>query len=485
LSWSVQSSSVSNELFRIVFANDRFVTVGSAGVILTSSNAVNWEQRRSGSSRDLHGIAFGNGIFVAVGDGATVLTSATGDLWTPRDPGTTSALLSVTFGQGVFVTTGPRAANFMVSSNGSDWTAGDSIQPVAYYDVAFGRRTFLAVGDSSTHNPFYIFQQSTNGLDWNFSGTSVDGDGQHELTGVTYGNNMFVAVGRVGTVLLSIDEQHFFEGDSGTAVSLRGVGFGNGTFVAVGGGGAILQSDPAIALNIARNNSSSAITLQGTPGSSCRIEGTERFGPDAVWQTLTNILIETNSTLWTDPQPLHLHFVYRVSLYANLIANGDFESPGFNTAPDYRYLTSTESFSPTLSIGLPGWTTRDDQIGEPPYLARRPGYSNEVHHGDYAVLLNQGSAITTTFPTQRDRAYTLTFWLRPADAADNISPEPLRVRIAGLTTTFATIQGWTQRTFHFTAPSTDPAALLEFFNDSPAGDWRVWNLDDVLVKADP
>jgi hypothetical protein len=100
------------------------------------------------------------------------------------------------------------------------------------------------------------------------------------------------------------------------------------------------------------------------------------------------------------------------------------------------------------------------------------------------VSLNQGSAITTTFPTQRDRAYTLTFWLRPADAPDNISPDPLRVRIAGFTTTFPTIQGWTQRTFRFTAPATDTAALLELFNDSPAGDWRVWNLDDVLVKAD-
>ena len=483
-SWSAQSSGVSNELFRIAFANDRFVTVGSAGRILTSVNAVDWQPRASGSSRDLRGIAFGNGLFVAVGDGGTVLVSPAGDSWTPRDPGTTSDLLSVAFGQGVFVTTGPRAANFMVSSNGSDWTAGDSIQPVAYHEVAFGRRTFLAVGDSSTHNPFYIFEQSTNGLDWNFSGASVDGDGQHELTGVTYGNNMFVAVGRVGTVLAAIDEQHFYEGDSGTAVSLRGVGFGSGTFVAVGDGGAILQSDPVILLNIARNNSSTAITLWGTPGTSYRIEGTGQLGPDAVWQTLTNITLETNPTLWTDPQAPQQHFFYRASANDNLIANGDFESPGFNTPPDYRYLTSTGSFSPTLGIDLTGWTTRDDRIGEPPYLAKLSGDANEVHRGDYAVLLNQGSAITTTFPAQRGRAYTLTFWLRPADAPDNIPPDPLRVRIAGFAATFPTLPGWTQRTFHFTVSSTDTAALLEFFNDSPAGDWRVWNLDDVVVKAD-
>jgi hypothetical protein len=189
--------------------------------------------------------------------------------------------------------------------------------------------------------------------------------------------------------------------------------------------------------------------------------------------------------LWTDPQAPPQHFFYRASANDNLIVNGDFESPGFDAAPDYRYLTSTESFSPTLGIDLTGWTTRDDRIGEPPYLAKLPDYTNEVHGGKCAVLLNQGSAIATTFPTQRDRAYTLTFWLRPADAADTIPPEPLRVRIAGFTTTFPPFHGWIQRTFGFTAPSTDPAAMLEFFNDSPAGDWRVWNLDDVLVKADP
>jgi len=481
LHWSAQRSGVSNDLFRIAFASNRFVAVGSAGVILTSSNAVAWQRRISGSGRDLHGIAFGNGRFLAVGDGGTVLASPTGDSWTTHAPGTTSDLLSVAFGQGIFVTTGGRSANFMVSSNGSDWRAGDFIQPVAYADAVFGRHTFLAVGDSSTMNPFYILAQSTNGLNWNFK-SAMDGDGQHELTAVTYGNNMFVAVGVLGTVLTSTDEDQFHDGDLGTAVSFRGVGFGTGTFVAVGAGGAILQSDPAVVLTMAHTNASMGLTLLGTTGTSYRIEGTELLGPNAPWQTLTNMMIEANPALWTDSQPPHRNFFYRASANDNLVANGDFESPGFNSAPDYRYLTSTASFSPTLGIDLPGWTTRDDGIGEPPYLAKLPGYTNEVHRGNYAVLLNQGSSISTTLPTQSGRAYTLTFWLRPAG---NIPPEPFRVRIAGITTTFPTIPGWTQRTFHFTASSNDTAALLEFFNDSPPGDWRVWNLDDVAVTADP
>lgn len=484
LNWSLQNSDVGNELSRITFAQSRYVAVGTGGLILTSSNAIDWQPRASGTTRSLHGITFGHGMFVAVGDSGTVLTSPTGEAWTPRNPGTNFDLLSITFGNGLFVTTGPRSSSFMASSNAIDWVVGDLIQPVAYYDVAFGRRTFLAVGDSSTHNPFYIFQQSTNGLNWNF-GAAVDGDGQHELTGVTYGNHMFMAVGFSGTVLSSIDEENFHDGDSGTAVWLHGVGFGNGTFVAVGSGGAILQSDPVIVMDIAHTNSSTAIALMGRPGSSYRIEATDQLGPNPPWQTLTNIIVGTNKTWWTDPRPPHSPTFYCTVANDNLIPNGDFETPGFNTAPDYRYLTSTESFSPTLGIQLPGWITRDDGTGEPPYIAKLPAYTDVVHGGNYAVALNQGSSIATTFPIQRDRSYTLTFWIHPADGSGNIAPDPLRLRIAGLTATLPATPGWTQKTYHFTAPTNDPAAPLEFSNDSPPGDWRTWNLDDIILKQDP
>ena len=54
------------------------------------------------------------------------------------------------------------------------------------------------------------------------------------LYGVTYGNGLFVVVGRNGTILTSSDGISWTSRTSGTSNSLGGVTYGNGTFVTVG-----------------------------------------------------------------------------------------------------------------------------------------------------------------------------------------------------------------------------------------------------------
>jgi hypothetical protein len=51
---------------------------------------------------------------------------------------------------------------------------------------------------------------------------------------VTYGNGLFVAVGKGGTILTSPDGVNWTARTSGTRNDLYGVTYGNGTFVAVG-----------------------------------------------------------------------------------------------------------------------------------------------------------------------------------------------------------------------------------------------------------
>jgi len=62
------------------------------------------------------------------------------------------------------------------------------------------------------------------------------------LSGVTYGNGTFVAVGEGGVILTSPDGVTWTKRASGTENTLHGVTYGNGTFVAVGEGGVILTS---------------------------------------------------------------------------------------------------------------------------------------------------------------------------------------------------------------------------------------------------
>jgi len=63
-----------------------------------------------------------------------------------------------------------------------------------------------------------------------------------DLYGVTYGNELFVAVGKDGTILTSPDRMHRTKRASGTNNWLSGVAYGNNLFVAVGQYGTIITS---------------------------------------------------------------------------------------------------------------------------------------------------------------------------------------------------------------------------------------------------
>jgi hypothetical protein len=58
--------------------------------------------------------------------------------------------------------------------------------------------------------------------------------GGTSLSGVTYGNGLFVAVGSYGTILTSPDGVSWTARASGTSNFLNGVTYANGLFVAVG-----------------------------------------------------------------------------------------------------------------------------------------------------------------------------------------------------------------------------------------------------------
>src|SRR5688572_3023097 len=66
----------------------RWVTVGTRGEIIPSSDGITWTPRFSPTANDLNGVAYGKGLFVAVGDNlppnGTLLTSPDGLTWTRR-----------------------------------------------------------------------------------------------------------------------------------------------------------------------------------------------------------------------------------------------------------------------------------------------------------------------------------------------------------------------------------------------------------------
>ena len=159
----------------------------------------------------------------------------------------------------------------------------------------------------------------------------------------------------------------------------------------------------------------------------------------------------------------------------NLVQNGDFEAPGFSTPPYYRYLTGTNSNSVTA------WTVIDDGVGEPAYYSKLPDYPDHTHHGLYGFALNQGSRIRTDFPTFTNARYQLSFWTHVSDCSNCLLPKPLQVKAAGLTVSVPPLIGWHSWTFEFDSQESNPSATLEFFEQSGAGDFTGYGLDDVAI----
>lgn len=163
------------------------------------------------------------------------------------------------------------------------------------------------------------------------------------------------------------------------------------------------------------------------------------------------------------------------AMAANLLSNGGFESPG--TVTTYQFLSNN-------ATSVTGWTVIDDGVGERPYLMNknRPGgnYTNRVVEGIYAMAINQGSGIKTTFPVTAGVTYTLSF---QAQKGTTSGYRPLEVSVAGFNATFTTITGSFQLlTYTFTASATNSAAELRFFNSSPTPDYKTYDIDAVVVE---
>ena len=165
--WSRQPSLSTRFLYDIAYGKDRFVAVGNSGIVAQTRDAIYWNTAPR-HEEDLNAIIFAQDKFVAVGDKGAVLVSEDGEDWRHVRVDTDDDLNAVTFGNGLFVA-GGRGTNIFVSSDALNWTATPSTKPdrVPILDLCFGLGTFIAVtgrwGDF--HTPDYILI-STNGTNW-------------------------------------------------------------------------------------------------------------------------------------------------------------------------------------------------------------------------------------------------------------------------------------------------------------------------------
>lgn len=220
----------------VIFANGQYSAACYYGRIQHSVDGHAWSVVQTPSTLDFNSIAYGNGRYVAVGMAKTIVTSTNGVAWTMPKQGAPNAgsYRQVIFAHDQFLVLGD-AGEVELSTNGTDWISGHlgtepSFVPAG---VAWGDGQYVVIGSGATLT-------SPDGVTW----TEHASDLGSSLYAITYANGRFVAG---GDALLAYSDDGV-EWTPGTAsfaspyTRMWETVFLNGRFFACGSGGVLMSS---------------------------------------------------------------------------------------------------------------------------------------------------------------------------------------------------------------------------------------------------
>ena len=276
-SWTTQTSQFgTTNICSIAYGNGVWVAGGDAGLIRTSTDAVNWVTQTSTFTTSVNGVAFGGGTFVAVGNGQVRTSTDNGVTWNTQSANGANITYSVSYGNGTFVLVGNAGVGLQTSTNnGVTWTTqfnpGVNLRAIGYANgtwvagagatgiftspdavtwttrgvstgqganwqkVAYGNGTWVIVS-----NITFSRTSTDNGVTW------TNAYGLSNAIGITYANGVFIAGTTTGVIKSSYDGVSWVTqtANFGTS-SINAIAYNNGTFVAVGAGGALRTSTNA------------------------------------------------------------------------------------------------------------------------------------------------------------------------------------------------------------------------------------------------
>ena len=152
-------------IYDVIYANNKYVAVGTNGVILYSEDAITWNAGVSENMRGLNSIAYGNGKFVAVG-GGVILYSEDGINWTVV-AGVEASTYIVEYANNKFLT----YPSIHISEDGINWSRNisDVARHILYFsfssfqteNLAYCNGRFLATSHSKAFGSY-----SDDGINW-------------------------------------------------------------------------------------------------------------------------------------------------------------------------------------------------------------------------------------------------------------------------------------------------------------------------------
>ena len=239
--WTARISSTTHDLQDIAYGDGTWITVGQRGVMRTSTDTITWTPRtsgaHSGSYHYLNAIAYGNGTWVAVGSLGEIRTATnpTGP-WTARTSGTTQTLRSLAYANGTWVA-GAWQGVILTSTDAITWTKRTSNTTEVVLGLEYANNTWVAAINTNA------ILTSADAITWKTH--TISGTNGMGFDGIEYGNNTWVIGGQPLAILTSTDTTTWIERISDTnemSEWYTDIVHAEGTWVAVGSAGSILTA---------------------------------------------------------------------------------------------------------------------------------------------------------------------------------------------------------------------------------------------------
>ncbi len=245
-----------NGLNQLRFLKNKFYVFDASTSVWSSSDASSWTNISS-STVNLPGggtsvLGTPNQSFTGVYDGTkfyfygtasfyntpapqgAVFSSSDGITFTLESKTTSINVTNSAYLNGYYFITGNEGLVYSINGSSYQYPYG------SYNAIATNGSLYVAATSfASTEGGIYTSSNFTNWTNQNIGVT-------YALNGVTYGNNMFVAVGNVGTTARSTNGTSWTLGTTGDADGLKSVAYGNNKYVAVGNQGKIVYSSDGI-----------------------------------------------------------------------------------------------------------------------------------------------------------------------------------------------------------------------------------------------
>jgi photosystem II stability/assembly factor-like uncharacterized protein len=222
----------------VAFGKNTFVAVGfygnsfndeDRGSINYSSDGENWTEVANMTGGDSwHEVIFANNRFIATGNDGAIATSLDGQNWTKTYTSEKWDWLSVSYHAGTYIFTS-KSARYAISKQDdfADLTIYKSnYNSDVWYCITHHNNQFVMVGNDGRigHSP--------DGDNWTFK--TIDKQNYRRLTGVTYGNEGYVATVSQGstTIARSNDGENWTLEKNSAAI--QGGKFVNDTYVLLG-----------------------------------------------------------------------------------------------------------------------------------------------------------------------------------------------------------------------------------------------------------